>query len=147
MLTDWINESNISIVEQSEDWKSAVSLAVQPLINNGAVEPRYLQAIYDMHREIGPYYVLGEGIAMPHARPEEGVNRTALSLVIVSNGVEFHSEDNDPVYIIFALAAIDSNSHIEMIASLSNLFCDDEVVEKLRQCQSKQDVLQAISGY
>lgn len=147
MLTDWINESNISIVEQSKDWQSAVALAVQPLIDNGAVEPRYLQAIYDMHREIGPYYVLGEGIAMPHARPEEGVNRTALSLVIVSGGVEFNSEDNDPVYIVFALAAIDSNSHIEMIASLSHLFCDDEVVNKLRACQSKQEVLQAIQQY
>ncbi|WP_369789455.1 PTS sugar transporter subunit IIA [Rouxiella sp. WC2420] len=147
MLTDWINESNISIVEHTDGWQSAVALAVQPLIDNGAVEPRYLQAIYDMHREIGPYYVLGEGIAMPHARPEEGVNRTALSLVIVPDGVEFHSEDNDPVYIVFALAAIDSNSHIEMIASLSNLFCDDEVVEKLRGCQSRQEVLQAIREY
>lgn len=147
MLTDWINESNISIVEQTQDWQSAVALAVQPLIETVAVEPRYLQAIYDMHREIGPYYVLGEGIAMPHARPEEGVIRTALSLVIVNNGVEFHSEDNDPVYIVFALAAIDSNSHIEMIASLSHLFCDDEVVEKLRNCRSKDAVLQAIEQY
>lgn len=147
MLTDWINESNISIVEQTQDWQSAVALAVQPLIETGAVEPRYLQAIYDMHREIGPYYVLGEGIAMPHARPEEGVIRTALSLVIINNGVEFHSEDNDPVYIVFALAAIDSNSHIEMIASLSHLFCDDEVVEKLRNCRSKDAVLQAIEQY
>jgi len=147
MLTDWINESNINIVEQTADWQSAVALAVQPLIEAGAVEPRYLQAIYDMHREIGPYYVLGEGIAMPHARPEEGVIRTALSLVIVNNGVEFHSEDNDPVYIVFALAAIDSNSHIEMIASLSHLFCDDEVVEKLRGCRSKEAVLQAIKDY
>lgn len=147
MLTDWINEINISIVEQTQDWQSAVALAVQPLIETGAVEPRYLQAIYDMHREIGPYYVLGEGIAMPHARPEEGVIRTALSLVIVNNGVEFHSEDNDPVYIVFALAAIDSNSHIEMIASLSHLFCDDEVVEKLRNCRSKDAVLQAIEQY
>jgi len=147
MLTDWINESNINIIEHADNWQSAVALAVQPLIDVGAVEARYLQAIYDMHREIGPYYVLGEGIAMPHARPEEGVIRTALSLVIVQNGVEFHSEDNDPVYIIFALAAIDSNSHIEMIASLSHLFCDDEVVQKLRGCQSKKHVLQAIRQY
>jgi len=147
MLTDWINESNINIVEHTPDWQQAVALAVQPLIDSGAVEPRYLQAIYDMHREIGPYYVLGEGIAMPHARPEEGVIHTALSLVIVSEGVEFHSEDNDPVYIVFALAAIDSYSHIEMIASLSHLFCDDEVVQKLRQCHSKEDVLQAIRQY
>ncbi|MGC6390012.1 PTS sugar transporter subunit IIA [Ewingella sp. S1.OA.A_B6] len=147
MLTDWINESNISIINHIEDWQQAVALAVQPLIDSGAAESRYLQAIYDMHREIGPYYVLGEGIAMPHARPEEGVIRTALSLVIVSEGVEFGSEDNDPVYVIFALAAIDSHSHIEMIASLSHLFCDEDSTKQLRQSKSKQEVLEIIRQF
>src|SRR5476649_253867 len=147
MLTDWINENNISVINHIEDWQEAVQLAVQPLIDEGAVENRYLQAIYDMHREIGPYYVLGEGIAMPHARPEEGVIRTALSLVIVEEGVEFGSEDNDPVYIIFALSAVDSNSHIDMIASLSRFFCDEHAVETLRLAKDKQQVLDIISQY
>lgn len=147
MLSDWINENNTTIITRIKDWQSAVALAVQPLIDSGAAESRYLQAIYDMHREIGPYYVLGEGIAMPHARPEEGAVRTALSLVIVSEGVEFGSEDNDPVYIIFALAAVDSHSHIEMIASLSHLFCDDEAAKKLKQSKNKQEALDIIRQF
>jgi len=147
MLTEWINESNIRLINRVENWHRAVELAVQPLIDQGAVENRYLQAIFSMHEQIGPYYVLGEGIAMPHARPEEGVIRTALSLVIVKEGVEFGSEDNDPVYIIFALSAVDSNSHIDMIASLSRFFCDEEAVETLRQAKDKQQVLDIISQY
>ncbi len=147
MLTDWINESNIKLINRAQNWHSAVELAVQPLIDQGAVESRYLQAIYAMHEQIGPYYVLGEGIAMPHARPEEGVINTALSLVIVKDGVEFGSEDNDPVYIIFALSAVDSNSHIEMIASLSRFFCDDEAVKNLRSVSDKQQVLDIIRQF
>ncbi|WP_413735947.1 PTS sugar transporter subunit IIA [Sodalis sp. RH21] len=147
MLTDWINESNINLINRAQNWHSAVELAVQPLIDQGAVESRYLQAIYAMHERIGPYYVLGEGIAMPHARPEEGVINTALSLVIVKEGVEFGSEDNDPVYIIFALSAVDSNSHIEMIASLSRFFCDDEAVKNLRSVSDKQQVLDIIRQF
>ncbi len=147
MLSDWINENKTTIITRIKDWQSAVALAVQPLIDSGAAESRYLQAIYDMHREIGPYYVLGEGIAMPHARPEEGAVRTALSLVIVSEGVEFGSEDNDPVYVIFALAAVDSHSHIEMIASLSHLFCDDEAAKKLKQSKNKQEALDIIRQF
>lgn len=147
MLSDWINDNNTTIITRIKDWQSAVALAVQPLIDSGAAESRYLQAIYDMHREIGPYYVLGEGIAMPHARPEEGAVRTALSLVIVSEGVEFGSEDNDPVYVIFALAAVDSHSHIEMIASLSHLFCDDEAAKKLKQSKNKQEALDIIRQF
>lgn len=147
MLTDWINETNLNMVTHVEGWQKAVAIAVQPMVEAGAVEPRYLQAIYDMHREIGPYYVLGEGIAMPHARPEEGVIKTALSLLIISEGVSFDSPDNDPVYVVFALAAVDSHSHIEMIASLSQLFCEEETVGKLRYARTKQDVLAILSQF
>ncbi|MBN7122259.1 PTS mannitol transporter subunit IIA [Erwinia billingiae] len=147
MLTDWINESNLSLFNHVNDWQHAVKLAVQPMVDNGSVEPRYLNAIYDMHREIGPYYVLGEGIAMPHARPEEGVIKTALSLIIISEGVSFNSPDNDPVYVVFALAAIDSHSHIEMIASLSRLFCEDDVLDKLKNARNKHAVLDILSQF
>ncbi|NDL62242.1 PTS sugar transporter subunit IIA [Acerihabitans arboris] len=147
MLTDWINKSNVRLINRAKDWHSAVALSVQPLIDQNAVESRYLQAIFTMHEQIGPYYVLGEGIAMPHARPEEGVIKTALSLVIVSEGVEFGSEDNDPVYIIFALAAVDSHSHIEMIVSLSKLFCDEEAVNTLKLAQDEQEILAILSQF
>ena len=147
MLTDWINEGNINLTGQVKNWQSAVELAVSSLIAQDAVESRYLQAIYAMHEQIGPYYVLGEGIAMPHARPEEGVIKTALSLVIVKDGVDFGSEGNDPVFIIFALSAVDSNSHIEMIASLSQFFCDDDAVKKLRFATDKQQVLDILGQF
>lgn len=147
MLTDWINDSNLNLLTHTDNWRKAVEIALQPMIDTGAVQPRYLNAIYDMHEQIGPYYVLGEGIAMPHARPEEGVNYTALSLLIISEGVNFGSEDNDPVYVIFALAAIDSHSHIEMIASLSQLFCQDGVVEQLRQARDKSAVLNILQQF
>jgi PTS system ascorbate-specific IIA component len=147
MLTDWINHSNLNLLTHTDNWRKAVEIALQPMIDNGAVQPRYLNAIYDMHEQIGPYYVLGEGIAMPHARPEEGVNHTGLSLLIVSEGVSFGSEDNDPVYIIFALAAIDSHSHIEMIASLSQLFCEENVVEQLRQARDKAAVMKILQQF
>lgn len=147
MLTDWINDSNLKLLTHTDNWRKAVEIALQPMIDNGAVQPQYLNAIYDMHEQIGPYYVLGEGIAMPHARPEEGVNHTALSLLIISEGVNFGSEDNDPVYVIFALAAIDSHSHIEMIASLSQLFCRDGVVEQLRQARDKSAVLNILQQF
>lgn len=147
MLTDWINESNVVLINRVSNWHSAVELAVQPLIVQGAVEDRYLQAIYNMHEKIGPYYVLGEGIAMPHARPEEGVIRTALSLVIIKEGVEFGSQDNDPVFIVFALSAVDSHSHIKLIASLSQLFCDEKAIKELKLATDKQQVLDLIRQF
>ncbi|MCV9878164.1 PTS sugar transporter subunit IIA [Brenneria izbisi] len=147
MLIDWINENNLQLFTRVNDWRQAVALAVQPMIESGAVESRYLDAIYAMHEEIGPYYVLGEGIAMPHSRPEDGVIKTALSLMIIAEGVNFGSPDNDPVYIVFALAAIDSHSHIEMIASLAKLFCEDDMVNQLKKAADKQKVIEIIRRF
>ncbi|TCV95453.1 PTS sugar transporter subunit IIA [Biostraticola tofi] len=147
MLTDWINEGNIELIPYVKNWRDAVETAVRPLITTKAVEQRYLDAIFTLHEQIGPYYVLGEGIAMPHARPEEGVNKTALSLLIISGGVEFGSEENDPVYIVFALSAIDSHSHIDMIAGLSHLFCDDQKINQLKNATSKLEVLEIIRQF
>nr|WP_113868727.1 PTS sugar transporter subunit IIA [Brenneria salicis]NMN92018.1 PTS system ascorbate-specific IIA component [Brenneria salicis ATCC 15712 = DSM 30166]RBP59126.1 PTS system IIA component (L-Asc family) [Brenneria salicis ATCC 15712 = DSM 30166]RLM29699.1 PTS mannitol transporter subunit IIA [Brenneria salicis ATCC 15712 = DSM 30166] len=147
MLTDWINENNLQLFTRVNDWRQAVALAVQPMIESGAVESRYLDAIYAMHEEIGPYYVLAEGIAMPHSRPEDGVIKTALSLMIITEGVSFGSPDNDPVYIVFALAAIDSHSHIEMIASLAKLFCEDDMINQLKKTTDKHKVLEIIRQF
>ncbi|PWC13451.1 PTS sugar transporter subunit IIA [Brenneria corticis] len=147
MLTDWINETNLKVLTSVNDWRQAVKLAVQPMIDNGSVEEHYLNAIYAMHEEIGPYYVLGEGIAMPHSRPEDGVIKTALSLLIISEGVNFGSPDNDPVYVIFALAAIDSHSHIEMIASLSALFGEEKTIDRLKNAGNEREVLEIIRPF
>ncbi|MEI8632679.1 PTS sugar transporter subunit IIA [Vibrio sp. PP-XX7] len=87
--------------------------------------------MYRSHEAIGPYYVLGPGIAMPHSRPEDGVNRIALSLSVFKQGVSFGSEENDPVHLLVTLAAIDSNSHVDIIAQLAELFMNDEDVQKI----------------
>ena len=68
---------------------------------------------------------------MPHARPDEGVNRNALALLVIKSGVAFGSEENDPVNIVLLLAAHDSNQHIEMIMSISEFFCNDDDVQSV----------------
>ncbi|MFB2830731.1 PTS sugar transporter subunit IIA [Aeromonas jandaei] len=125
MISHLLNEQNINIVDDISSWKEAIYLVCKPLIESHDIQPEYVGAIIKSTQELGPYYVLAPMIAMPHARPENGVNNNALSLLVVRNGVEFHSEDNDPVKIILLLAAKDSNQHIELITSISKFFCSE----------------------
>lgn len=46
-------------MEQAKDWREAVAISCRPLIENGSIEPRYVDAIYRSHDTIGPYYVVG----------------------------------------------------------------------------------------
>ncbi|WP_329799188.1 PTS sugar transporter subunit IIA, partial [Escherichia coli] len=105
-----------------KDWREAVAISCRPLIENGSIEPRYVDAIYRSHDTIGPYYVVGPGIAMPHARPEEGANKLSLALTLIPSGVNFDADENDPVKLLIVLAATDSTSHIEAISQLAKLF-------------------------
>jgi PTS system ascorbate-specific IIA component len=54
-------------------------------------------------QELGPYAVIAPGIALLHARPDDGVLAPCLALITLSRAVEFGSEQNDPVDLVFAL--------------------------------------------
>ncbi|EPK8020481.1 PTS sugar transporter subunit IIA [Providencia rettgeri] len=147
MLTTLLAPSVIQVVDSASDWQEAIKIACNPLINNKFIEPRYIDAIIQSHEKIGPYYVLGPGIAMPHARPEDGVNQLSLGLTVIKQGVEFGSEGNDPIRLLIVLAATDSNSHIGAIAKLAELFDNQEDVDNIMQSENVDDILKIIAKY
>lgn len=147
MIKSLLNEQTVRVYEQAQDWREAVALGCQPLIEQGHIEPSYVDAIYKSHEEIGPYYVVGPNIAMPHARPEDGVNQMSLGLTIIKNGVNFGSQGNDPVRLLFTLAAVDSNSHVELISQLAELFMNEDDIHKLCECNNVKSVLEITQKY
>lgn len=76
---------------------------------------------------------------MPHARPDENVMESSLSLLKINKGVSF-SEDTEDVKLMFVLAAKDSNSHIDIIEQLTELLGDDEKIEKLMKAETLEEV-------
>ncbi|EHA1079932.1 PTS sugar transporter subunit IIA [Photobacterium damselae] len=126
---------------------SALDLTCSILINNKKVEPRYLDAIKQKHKEIGPYYVLAPKIAMPHARPEDGVNEPALQVTVFQNGVDFESDDNGLVYLSVTLAAKDSDNHINTIMKLSELFQNKDDVNAIINANNKYDIIDILKRY
>lgn len=147
MLSSLITKNRIQIAETQIDWESAIRTLCVPLINDGSIEPKYVDAIIESTNNLGPYYVLGPSIAMPHARPEQGVNNSGLALLIVKNGVNFNSEENDPVKLLLLLAAKDSNKHIELIQSISQLFCNDEDVKKIVESKDVDMIVDVLANY
>ena len=147
MLKTLLTPDVVQVIPQVKDWREAIKIACQPLIDKGCIEPRYVDAIYKSHEQIGPYYVLGPGIAMPHARPEEGVNQLSLALTIIEKGVEFGADENDPVKLLIVLAATDNDSHINAIVKLAELFDNQDDIDTLLQAKSKAEVLAVIHHY
>lgn len=147
MLNDWLTPDTIHIRHDITDWRDAVKASAEPLLANGTITADYVEAIFAQHEKLGPYYVLAPGIAMPHARPEEGAKGLGLSLLTLPHGVKFNSEDNDPVYSVVMLAAPDKHSHIELISELAELFSSEEEMQKLFAAEDIKTIQEIISKF
>lgn len=147
MLNQWLNEKTIQMLENVEDWPQALEICARPLLASGTITPEYVAAIVAQHHKLGPYYVLAPGLAMPHARPEEGAKGLGLSLLKLSRGVNFGSEESDPVDIIIMLAAPDKHSHVEMIAALAELFSSDEDMAQLHRANTLEEIKNIIQRF
>ena len=90
--------------------------------------------------ELGPYMVIAPGIALAHGRPSEAVLATGLSLVTLSTPVVFGSPNNDPVSLVIGLAAVDHDSHIDLMAALSELLMSDDSVNFLASATNEGEV-------
>lgn len=146
MLSEYFPPSHIQQVECVEDWQQAVNIVARPLLDERAIEPRYVERIVQLTKEIGPYYVIAPYIAMPHSRPEDGAHQQALSLLVVKQGVNFGS-DNDPVHVVLMLAAKDSESHLEMLSAVAEMLGDDDDVQQIIAAPNNSAIADIIHRY
>lgn len=131
----------------ASDWREAVKLGVDLLARAGSVEPRYFDAIVRMTGEIGPWYLLAPGLAMPHARPEEGVVKDGFALVTLKTPVTFGGSDNDPVDILVTLAATSAKTMNEdAIVQVATLFEDEDTVARLRAATTRAELEAVFAG-
>ena len=140
LKTAFIENNSIRLGLTAKDWQEAVKLSVDPLIESGAVLPEYYDAIIASTKEHGPYYILTPGMAMPHARPEAGVQRDAFSLITLTEPVTF--TDGKEVSVLLTLAATSSAIHASVaIPQITALFELDNAIDRLLACKTPEDVL------
>jgi len=140
-----LEEGAIRIAEGFEDWREAVAASVGILVEKGAVEPRYLDAVIETSLKYGPYYVVAPGLAMPHARPEDGAKSRGFGLVISRKPVRFGNGANDPVSLILAIAAASSRELNESaIAQVMDLIACEETVSSLKAATTVAEAQEAL---
>jgi PTS system ascorbate-specific IIA component len=109
---------------EAADWAAAVDAAAQLLVEAGAATPAYAARGGENLREQGPYVVLAPGLALAHARPEDGARALALSVVTLDPPVAFGHPTNDPVSVVLAFASPDRNAHVGLLAALARRLAD-----------------------
>lgn len=141
MIEKLLTQDTLRVRVHAKDWEEAVRKAGELLYLNGAVEPQYIDKMVEIVKEIGPYIVILKGVALAHARPEDGARRIGLSLITLDEPVYFVNEDNDPVNIVFGLSAVDNSSHLDLIAEMGAIFDDKKALQEIAESVDETEVL------
>lgn len=111
------------ISQRADNWQQAIEMASQPLLEKGMIEQSYIQSMIQSIHDNGPYIILQDYFALPHARAGEGVNQLGMSLLALDEPVDLLG---NPVKIFVVLAAIDSTAHLEALAELAEILMEQD---------------------
>lgn len=146
MLLEVITEEMIHVNYDCQTREEAVIESGRLLVEKGYATENYIKAMLKNVEENGTYIVIAPGIAMPHARPEEGALDIGLSIVTLKNPVVFGHPLNDPVRIVIGLCAVDHQSHLKALSELVEILGDQEKVEKMNEATTSQEIINIIKG-
>lgn len=144
-LRDLITPDTIILRDEVESWEEAITVAAEPLLAKGNITEGYVEAMKKQYPTMSPYIVLRQKIAIPHAKPDEGVNAIGMSLLKLQKGLQF--DENIKVHLIVVIAAVDKNQHFNALKQLLKLSGDQGEINNLIAMDNEIDIYQTIKSY
>ncbi len=143
-LQEVMRETNILIGYKAKTWQEAVQIASLPLLNSMSITPNYVNTMIEMFEHQEPYIVIAPRVAIPHARPEDGVNHLSMSLLKLDEDVDFGGY---PIRIFIVIAAIDRSTHLRALMQLNDLLSEESNIHKILEATLKQEILSLLEEY
>ena len=140
--------SHIMLDVECEDWRDAIRKSAETLLKRGYIEERYIDAMISGVEKYGPYIVLAQGFAIPHAKLEDGSIRLGMNLIRLKTPVRFtDDEEYDPIEFVCCMSAIDSKSHLKAFFNIVNMVQDEEFKAKMRTVETANEMALLIEKY
>lgn len=140
LLHQFITEETYQTSSEQMNWKEAIRLAAKPLLASGKITESYPEAMIEKVEEFGPFINLGKGIAIPHARPEDGVNSVGMSMLVLEQPIYLLDDPKQEIYLLLCIAAIDNETHLKALSHLTTILRDNNNVKALLASRRYQDI-------
>ncbi|MEK5393927.1 BglG family transcription antiterminator [Margalitia sp. FSL K6-0131] len=146
-LSSILQMKYIQLKKEVSDWKHAIQTAADPLLQEGAISEEYVQAMIHSINKMGPYIVISPKVAIPHARPEDGVKKLSMSLLKLSKAVPFSESRKHDIQIVIVLAAIDGETHLKALSQLTEMFSNPDNLNKVLIARSTEEIFDLVTAY
>ena len=145
-ILDLLKDVSIDVNATCSNKDEAIDTLVSLMAKQGNLNDQdvYKQGIYA--REELSTTGIGEGIAIPHAQ-SEAVNAPGLAAMVVKDGVDYQSLDNQPAKLFFMIAVpkTGGNEHLQILAMLSQMLMDTDFKDSLINAQSVEEFMDLIN--
>lgn len=135
-LTDLIAPESIRLDERAATRDDAIRQVGQVLLEAGAIEESYVDAMLERENSVSTF--VGEGVAIPHGTlaGKESVKKDALVVVRYPEGIDW---DGNDVRVAIGIAAR-GNGHIALLSQLATVLLDPEKAAALRGATTNDEV-------
>lgn len=142
-LSKYIYEDNIQLNLVADNWEDAIRLSAMPLLKNNDITEEYIDAMIDNINNLGAYIVVDDGIAIPHAKPDNYVKNFGITINTFSKPITIGSHNNIRIFI--TIASTNNEDHIELITQIMKLIEDESFINIINKKDiSKNDILSII---
>ena len=120
----------------------AISEAGRLLVEVGAVDASYVEAMHERERSVSTH--MGNLLAIPHGTNEAkgAIQRTAISFVRYPDGIDWNGK---PTEFVIGIAGA-GDDHLPILQKIAGVFVDSAQVERLRAAQTPADVMAVLNA-
>ena len=144
-ITDLLDARSVMLGAAPSDKKQTLEQAVALMVKSGKIadEEAYKKQVFASEEESTTG--IGEGIAIPHGKCD-AVTKPGLAAMVIPGGVDFESLDDEPVTLLFLIAAPNTkdNVHLDVLSKLSVMLMDEEFTARLRAAKSVDEFMRII---
>ena len=136
-MSDVLSRESIVLGGRARTRDEAISEAGLLLVESGAVDQAYVDAMHERERSVSTF--MGNGLAIPHGTNEAKslIRHTAISFVRYDEPVDWNGK---PASFVVGIAGA-GDDHLVVLQALAGAFTDDASVAALQAAQTPDEVL------
>ncbi len=147
-LCDVLSESAVVVGLHGLDKWGVIARLTDLIVESGQAEADWRDPIEKalIEREKQSSTGMQDGFAIPHCRMDDPIQRTLVSLAVLSEGMDFDAIDGQSTHLVVCLVTPrkQNREHLKVLAGIAQLFASPVFREALLAADSPEAALEVI---
>ena len=141
-MSDVLTLSQIKVPGTAQTKDDAIREAGGILVDAGAVDPAYIDSMFERERSVSTY--MGNYLAIPHGTNEskETIKRSALSVIRYDEPIDW---DGNEVRFALGIAGY-QGGHMDILSRIAIVFSDTDEVDRLLAAGSAEELYELLNA-